>query len=439
VGTDRHRRARAGQITSGDGGSLRSRLALVAALAGAALALSVSAAAAGEPPLSEPPEALDQALDCPETFEAQDREPVLLVQGTGPTPRENFGWNLLPQLRADGFDVCTVELPTRALADIQIAAEYVVHGVRAIHDASGLQVDIAGHSQGGLEPRWAMAWWPSTKELIDDVVTFASPHDGTIAADVACATGPCWPAVHQMRPGSDFLTALWAQEDLAGVDVTSLGSVMDELVQPPETIELPGASNILLQDVCPGRVVTHLSIVADAVAYELTRQAFLADGSADPSELPDDICQRLFIDEASPAFLLDPDTTSGYLEGSFLDPDVVTTLLTTEEPPLADYATADDDASGEEQPADAEQDAETDPEGEQDPDPEGEREPGSDDVAGVAEPAPGDGGASGTSAGDPVTAAAALPATGGSAAVLGSLLLALGMALSGNRVRAVSR
>jgi triacylglycerol lipase len=306
------------------------------------LALAGSpAGGAGEPPLNEPAEDLAEALECPETFEARDREPVLLVHGTGAPARENFGWNLLPQLRADGFDVCTVDLPTRALADIQVASEYVVHAVRTIHEASGLPVDVAGHSQGGLEPRWAMAWWPSTKELIDDVVTFASPHDGTIVADAACAGTVCWPAVHQMRPGSDFLTALWGQEDLHGVDVTSLGSVMDELVQPPSTIELPGASNVLLQDVCPARPVTHLSIVADAVAYELALDAFLADGPADPGRLPGDVCQRLWIDEASPAFLLDPETTSGYIEGDWLGPEVPRSLLTDEEPPLAPYASGD--------------------------------------------------------------------------------------------------
>lgn len=394
---------------------------LVAALATAALTVPASAAAgAEEPPLSEPPEALEEALDCPETFEARDREPVLLVHGTGAPARENFGWNLLPQLRAGGFDVCTVDLPTRALADIQVAAEYVVHAVRAIHGTSGLAVDVAGHSQGGLEPRWAMAWWPSTKELIDDVVTFASPHDGTSSADALCAGTACWPAVHQMRPGSDFLTALWDREDLGGVDATSLGSVMDELVQPPETIELPGAANVILQDVCPARPVTHVSIVADAVAYELTLDAFLTDGHADPSRMPADVCQRLWIDEASPAFLLDSDTASGYREGSWMDSEALTTVLTTEEPPLAPYAADDDEAAQAHDRGEDERD-------------------GSGDVARDNQRPSEQGVDADPTAGERTTARAPLPATGGSAAIVGAGLLAIDVVVHGNRTRAVWR
>jgi triacylglycerol lipase len=386
---------------------------LLAVTVGMAVALSLSAPAAHgaqEPPLSEPVEALDEALDCPESFEATGREPVLLVHGTGAVGRENFGWNLVPQLRADGFDVCTVDLPTRALADIQVAAEYVVHAVRVIHGATGRRVDVAGHSQGGLEPRWALAWWPSTRDLIDDVVTFAAPHDGTVAADAACAGGPCWPAVHQMRPGSDFLTALWRQEDLSAVHVTSMGSHHDELVQPPSTIELPGASNILLQDVCPGRPVTHVSIVADAVAYELALGAFLGDGPADPGDLPADACLRTWIDETSPHHLLDPDGTDGYRDGSFLDPEIPGSLLTSEEPELADYAADHEDggasASG---PEDGEEGAAAGTSVSRD-------DAAAVEVGGLDEPVL----AAPAGAGD-----GALPATGGGAAALGAALMAV--------------
>lgn len=384
---------------------------------------SSAQAAPGEPELREPSDALDEALSCPERFEATDREPVLLVHGTGPVARENFGWNLLPQLRADGFDVCTVDLPTRALADIQVASEYVVYAVRTIHAATGRPVDVAGHSQGGLEPRWAMAWWPSTRDQIDDLVTFASPHDGTLAADAACAGTMCWPAVHQMRPGSQFLAALWAQEDLGAVDVTSLGSRMDELVQPPETIELPGAANIHLQDVCPARPVTHISIVADAVAYALTVDAFTSPGPADVSRLPEDICLETFIDEASPEHLLDPDALGEYLDGSFVDPEIPRSLLTSEEPEIADYAKAAQQPEPDERPDGDERsdDAEPPRDGEQpedgDPRADGEQ---------PDEPAP-----DAIDAPDDEPAAEVLPVTGGGATLLAAAALASALALKG--------
>jgi triacylglycerol lipase len=406
--------------------------AAVAALAVAVLAAVIPAAAvaaAEEPELSVDEQTLDAALECPDELVAE-HDPVLLVHGTGPTPRENFGWNLLPQLEADGFDVCTVELPSRALGDIQVASEFVVHAVRAIHGRTGGQVDIAGHSQGGLEPRWAMAWWPSIRPMVGDLVTFASPHHGTVVTDVACVASRCWPAVHQMRPGSAFLTALHAQEDLSEVDVTSLGSVMDELVQPPETIVLEGASNIILQDVCPGRPVTHLSIVADALAYALLLDAFDHDGGADPDRLPDDICLQGMIDEAGPEDLLTLDMLFGFLDGTALDPDVPRSLLTEEEPPLAPYATApagDEEAEG----------TEPDPEAETDPD-EGDA-PGQGELAVEPAAAPEDGatlGAVDAPEMEPAAASGAptLPATGSPVAALGVGLL--GLAAVAGRVTA---
>jgi triacylglycerol lipase len=406
--------------------------AAVAAVAVALLAAVVPAAAVAaaedEPELSVDEETLDAALECPDEL-VSEHDPVLLVHGTGPTPRENFGWNLLPQLDADGYDVCTVELPSRALGDIQVASEFVVHAVRAIHARTGGQVDVAGHSQGGLEPRWAMAWWPSIRPMVGDLVTFASPHHGTVVTDVACVASRCWPAVHQMRPGSAFLTALHAQEDLSEVDVTSLGSVMDELVQPPETIVLEGASNIILQDVCPARPVTHLSIVADALAYGLLMDAFDHDGGADPERLPDDICLQTTIDEAGPEDLLTLDMLFGFLDGTALDPDVPRSLLTEEEPPLAPYAAAaagDEEAEG----------SEPEPDGVDDPDADA---PGEDET--VEEPAgdPADGATLGAADGPEMEPAAAsgaptLPATGSPAAALGLALL--GLAAVAGRVSA---
>lgn len=389
------------------GTPLRAALAAVTTLVVLAVAAAPARATQDEPELREPREALEAALTCPDVLDAEDREPVLLVHGTGAVARENFDWNLRPQLRADGFDVCTVDLPTRALADIQVAAEYVVHAVRAIHDAGGRPVDVAGHSQGGLEPRWAMAWWPSTRAQIDDLVTFASPHDGTLAAEAACAGTVCWPAVHQMRPGSDFLIALWAREDLADVDVTSMGSVMDELVQPPETIELPGAVNVLLQDVCPARPVTHVSIVADAVAYALAVDAFGSRGAADVDRLPGDVCLQALVDEASPEHVLDPEAAGEYRDGSFVDPAIPRLLLTREEPELADYA-----AEGREQdPDDGE--AGTDP-GARPSDDEPSRQPGhrrAGDGAAAADPAGG------------AADGRVLPATGGGAVLAGAAAL----------------
>ncbi|GAA2124687.1 hypothetical protein GCM10009759_76490 [Kitasatospora saccharophila] len=47
-----------------------------------------------------------------------------------------------------------------------------------------------------------------------------------------------------------------------------------------------GAINIALQDVCPGRSVTHFGFLDDSVAYQLVVDALSHSDTADPARLP---------------------------------------------------------------------------------------------------------------------------------------------------------
>lgn len=237
------------------------------------------------PGLDTDAETLDAARNCPEELGSGDGEPVLLVHGTGVTPEENWGWNYENALPEEGLDICTVRLPDRSLGDIQASSEYVVHAVRTIHAATGEKVDLVGHSQGGLQPRWAVKWWPDVRASVDDLVTLASPHHGTIVAHPAwLELLGCTPACWQMAPGSNFLGALNRDDETPGdVDYTSVYSLTDELVQPavPEegaTARLEGAANVLVQDICPGRPVDHAGFAYDAVVYDVVLRALVQDG-----------------------------------------------------------------------------------------------------------------------------------------------------------------
>ncbi|MGH2688165.1 MAG: esterase/lipase family protein, partial [Actinomycetota bacterium] len=192
---------------------------LVAALVLAAGTLRPDPAGAGDgPPLTAPATDLDAALHCPAGFGGTG-EPVLLVHGLGATGAENWGWNLAGVLPARGLDVCTVDLPARAWTDIQASSEYVVHAVRTMAAAGGRKVDVVGHSEGGLQPRWAVRWWGDVREQDDDLVTLGTPHHGVVDPTlglVRCPL-PCFPgALWQMREGSDFLTALNAGDETPG-------------------------------------------------------------------------------------------------------------------------------------------------------------------------------------------------------------------------------
>ncbi|MBI5496283.1 MAG: lipase [Deltaproteobacteria bacterium] len=264
--------------------------------------------AQSDPPLRTDPLERETALRCPEGFAHPEHEPVLLVHGTGVTPDENWGWNYLGALPAAGFDTCTVKLPRRALGDIQVAAEFVVHAVRRIHAMTGRKVDILGHSQGGLEPRWALKYWPDLRAMVDDVVTLGTPHHGTVVASLFAPLPCASPACLQMRVGSDFLRTLNDGDETPGeVSYTSIYSAQDTLVQPSfwrATARLEGAANIRIQDVCPLRYVSHVGLAWDSVVFEMVVDAFTRPGGTDPGRLSGANCWSVVSSHVDPLYAL---------------------------------------------------------------------------------------------------------------------------------------
>lgn len=268
----------------------------------AALAIAWPAAAGAseeDPPFSVSQEELDASLDCP-AFAHPDREPVLLVHGTGTHGHEQYDWNHLLVLPGLGFDVCVVTYPDRGLGDQQVSAEYVAHAVLAIHAATGRQVDLVGHSQGASMPRWAVKFWPSVRAAIDDYVGIAGPYHGSASGggrSDAGSLGVGMPeAFFQFAADSRFTTILNTGDETPGaIDWTNLYTRFDVVVQPVEPVptsaldfgqDNPRVRNILLQDLCPGRVVDHVTIgTTDRLAFDLMVDALSHDGPAEPDRL----------------------------------------------------------------------------------------------------------------------------------------------------------
>ena len=274
----------------------------------APLLAAVACTPAADPPLSVPERTLDAALTCPRSFPHRHHEPVLLVHGTFTNPEENWSWNYLNALPAAGYDVCTVRLPERATGDIQVSSEYVVHAVRRIFDRTGAKVDVLGHSQGGLQPRWALRWWTSLRTKVDDVVTLGAPHHGTVVADAATALGTSPPAGWQMRTTARFIAALNGGDETPGpVSYTSIYTLFDELVQPAAptaTSALAGASNVLVQDLCPGRPVEHVGLAYDAAVHDMVLDAFTNPGPASPARFDPATCFQVAFAGVAPEPLL---------------------------------------------------------------------------------------------------------------------------------------
>jgi triacylglycerol esterase/lipase EstA (alpha/beta hydrolase family) len=272
----------------------RRAAALLLAVAAAAALTPAASARQRDPRLKVPAAELRQALECPGGFAHRARNPVLLVHGTGTNPEDSWSWNYARTLPELGYDACTVRLPDDALGDIQVGSEYVVYAIRRMRRASGRKLTVIGHSQGGLEPRWAIRWWPrSVRPRVEDYIGLASPNHGVRDADTCAGSGDCWPAVWQMASRSRFLAALNSVDETPrGVSYTSIYSESDELVQPVGTSDLQGGSNIRIQAICPGRPVHHVGLVHEAVTFELVMDAMTHPGPASPQRIDRSACAR---------------------------------------------------------------------------------------------------------------------------------------------------
>lgn len=260
------------------------------------------------PPLSPPASALKASLQCPAALPA-GREPVLLVPGTTLTPDINFSWNYERALTQRGIPWCAVELPGHAMADIQVAGEYVVHAIRAMHARSGAKVGVVGYSQGGMVPRWALRFWPDTRAMVDDVVGIDPSNHGTLDAGALC-TLPCQPSIWQQRRKSAFLTALNADgETWSGIDYTVVYSRTDEVVVPNSGPRASSALftgggrivNVPVQSICPLDLSEHLAMgTYDPVGWALVLDAITHPGPAAAARIPRSTCGQLFMPGVQP-------------------------------------------------------------------------------------------------------------------------------------------
>ena len=155
--------------------------------------------------------------------------------------------------------------------------------------------------------------------MVTDVLAAAGTQHGTTVTGPAgpcSATNPCPPADWQQAAGSKLLEALNAQpfEAPGPTSWTTVRSATDEVVQPQTgphpTSALKGATNILIQAVCPGRVTTHIGTAVDSVAFAAFLDAISHKGAAKVSRLPADVCAHPY----APG--LDEAQTTAFLEGS---------------------------------------------------------------------------------------------------------------------------
>ena len=316
-------------------------------VAGAAFAAPAGAAPPG-PPLAEPESRLSSALHCtgdPAASARAGRTPVLLIHGTTSNSRANFSWNWDRAFDHEHRAHCDVDLPDSGNSDIQTAAEYVVHGIRTLHASAGSRIDLLGHSQGGMIGRWALKYWPDTRDMVDDYVSLAASNHGTAVFAVQCAVGlPCTAANWQQRTGSDFLTALnRGPETWPGISYTQIYTRTDEIVIPNSdstgSSSLPPATdvrNIAVQDLCPTETVEHFGMAYDNAAWLLAMDALTHPGPAVLPRVSTATCGWPLMPAVDP--LAFPSNVSAALTQTVTSTAAAAQLPA--EPPLRSYATS---------------------------------------------------------------------------------------------------
>jgi triacylglycerol esterase/lipase EstA (alpha/beta hydrolase family) len=228
--------------------------------------------------------------------------PVVLVAGTG--ANENVSWQALSPALADegycvyGFNYGATSISDGrfyGLGDIPTSAQTLatfVSGVLSTTHAK--KVDIVGHSQGGMMPRYYMKFLGGAAKVNMLVGLAPSNHGTTLDGLTALTslfgpnltTGGACDACTQQEVGSSFLSSLNAGGDTQpGPHYVVIESEYDEVVTPYTSAFLSGpkVQNILLQTQCALDFSEHLGILYDPIAQQDVLNALGAD---DPFFVP---------------------------------------------------------------------------------------------------------------------------------------------------------
>jgi triacylglycerol esterase/lipase EstA (alpha/beta hydrolase family) len=268
--------------------SLRAALAVL--VAAVVVAAGAGPAAAATPP---PPGA-----NVPCTPTSAHPYPVVLVHGTAENMLGN--WSAMsPALKQAGYCVYAFNYGSYngsgnagvyGLNVIEHSAQELASEVDTVLSATGAsKVDLVGHSQGGMMPRYYMKNLGGASK-VDDLVALSPSNHGT-TQPLASPLGPTCPACAQQAAGSSFITQLNSGDETPGsADFTNVATRYDEVVTPYTSDFLASdgnaVTNVLLQDKCPSDTSEHMRTPYDPAAIQITLNALGRSGPADPGFQP---------------------------------------------------------------------------------------------------------------------------------------------------------
>lgn len=219
---------------------------------------------------------------------ASHPEPVVVVHGTF-GDRRHLLEKLEKSLVGAGYCVFALDYGNRATDSVATAARGLKAYVAKVLDATGARkVEMVGHSQGGMMPRYYIKFLGGAR-YVDDLVGIAPSNHGTKLVPsrnpiAGLLPGAVCVSCNQQAWGSAFLARLNAGDETpGGVSYTQIESREDEVVLPYTSAFLaagPRTTNVLLQDDCPNVITEHLLIPSNPVTIQWVLNAFGRPGPA---------------------------------------------------------------------------------------------------------------------------------------------------------------
>lgn len=206
--------------------------------------------------------------------------PVVLVPGLSGNSGRDYQ-AAAPLLANNGYCVFAFDFSERGFESNKDSAAELSQFVDQVLTATGAaKVDLVGHSQGGMMPRYYMKFLGGA-DKVGTLVGISPINHGTTLFGVATLlqqVAPASQAISERCPacaedaaGSDFMRELNDGGDtLPGVRYAVIGTRYEEIVTPYQSQFLDGkhVTNILLQDQCRTDFVDHLASSYDSIALQ---------------------------------------------------------------------------------------------------------------------------------------------------------------------------
>ncbi|MFC6012405.1 esterase/lipase family protein [Nocardia lasii] len=248
---------------------------------------------------------------------AEHPRPIVLVHGTDSSAYSDWS-GIGPQLVAAGYCVFALNYggapgaDTYGTEDMRISFAQLAAFVDEVLAATkASKVDLVGFSQGATVSRFYVNKLGGAPK-VDTWVGLASPSYGGVMYGLV-PVGQAVPgmmdvyaqvtstAAVQQAQGQPLMVELNEGGDtVPGVRYVTVGSRVDEMIQPFSNIALrgAGAENLVLQDLCAEDLTGHFHLVYDPFVQQLLQQIL------DPVNAPAPVCQPVALGTGIPQVII---------------------------------------------------------------------------------------------------------------------------------------